>query len=94
MVNGACLQMFTHYEAVRDPLTAEPWTYENASLLCHSLGGVVAQLDGNDLLKLEIYLMLWRHDTTMGDIWVKSDANNYNIIQVCESITTLQKPAK
>jgi hypothetical protein len=74
--------MLTHYEAIRKPLTTEPWSVEQITQMCTDIGGVLAEIKTTHVLKLESYFALWRHDTTTGHIWIMPQVSGHNMIKV------------
>ena len=84
-----CLQLMTDYHLVEEAalnngITTQGLTYSNASTMCSSNGGTVATIDVDTFQKLQMYLQLWRHDETTGNIWLANTdvTPSCNIIKV------------
>ena len=89
MINTRCLQLMTDYHlvekaALNNEVTPGGLVYSMAQTMCSSNGGTVTTIDMDTFQKLEMYLQLWRHDETTGNIWLAktNGSPSCNIIKV------------
>ena len=89
-IRGRCFSLHTDYDKIvvakerysnMDPLP-DGIPYTEAEGLCSEKGGTMAELQEADMEQLRIYLTMWRHSDYMGNIWLRRDGDQCQLIQV------------
>ena len=90
-IGPRCYQLLTDYSLIPahpelDKPAENHLSYEEATIMCQNKTGQVASVTDKLFENIKNYLRIWKHDYSMGDVWIASPEEEE---ETCEAIKVI-----